>query len=83
MNWFKGTLFLSASAKLGQRTCADVNWFKFLSLRYYIVQTFELVACLLSHSVTSPFVTSRLRLGCGPMWEGGESREGRKGGKRL
>ena len=26
MNWFKGTLFLSASAKLGQRTCVDVNW---------------------------------------------------------
>ena len=28
MNWFKGTLFLSANAKLGQRTCVDVNWFK-------------------------------------------------------
>ena len=38
--------------------------------------------------MTSPFVTSRLVLGCGPTWEGGESRKGRvenrgRGGWRI
>ena len=26
VNWFKASSFVLASAKLGQRTCVDVNW---------------------------------------------------------